>query len=78
MEYQILDHMTLCRFRNEIVDKKAYESLLKKINKALGRHQAIVKTGVIVDVSNYSRPPCSQGRSYLRNGGSEGRGEKVN
>ncbi|XOD68091.1 MAG: hypothetical protein ACMUEL_09575 [Flavobacteriales bacterium Tduv] len=39
------------RFRNEIVAKKAYERLLKKINKKLEKHQAIVKTGVMVDVS---------------------------
>ncbi|XOD66508.1 MAG: transposase [Flavobacteriales bacterium Tduv] len=26
---QILDYTTLCRFRNEIVAKKAYEHLLK-------------------------------------------------
>ncbi|XOD67311.1 MAG: hypothetical protein ACMUEL_04925 [Flavobacteriales bacterium Tduv] len=36
-------------FRNEIVAKKVYEFLLKKINKELGKHQAIVKTGVIVN-----------------------------
>ncbi|XOD67772.1 MAG: hypothetical protein ACMUEL_07670 [Flavobacteriales bacterium Tduv] len=30
MEEQILDHTTLCRFRNEIVVKKAYEILMKK------------------------------------------------
>ncbi|XOD66815.1 MAG: transposase [Flavobacteriales bacterium Tduv] len=49
LEDQILDHTTLCKFRNEIVAKKAYEFLLKKINKELGKHQTIIKTGVIVD-----------------------------
>ncbi|XOD66974.1 MAG: transposase [Flavobacteriales bacterium Tduv] len=49
LENQIPDHTTLCKFRNEIVDKKSYELLLKKINKELEKHQAIVKTGVIVD-----------------------------
>ncbi|XOD66647.1 MAG: hypothetical protein ACMUEL_00930 [Flavobacteriales bacterium Tduv] len=33
MEDQISDHTTLCRFRNEIIAKKAYELLLKKIKK---------------------------------------------
>ncbi|XOD66910.1 MAG: hypothetical protein ACMUEL_02480 [Flavobacteriales bacterium Tduv] len=51
LEDQIPYHTTLCRFRNEIVTKKAYELLLKKINKDLEKHQAIVKTGVIVDAS---------------------------
>ncbi|XOD68157.1 MAG: transposase [Flavobacteriales bacterium Tduv] len=35
LEDQIPDHTTLCRVRNEIVAKKAYELLLKKINKEL-------------------------------------------
>ncbi|XOD66996.1 MAG: transposase [Flavobacteriales bacterium Tduv] len=48
---QIPDHTTLCIFRNEIVAKKAYELLLKKINKELKKHQAIVKTRVMVNVS---------------------------
>ncbi|XOD68152.1 MAG: transposase [Flavobacteriales bacterium Tduv] len=38
LEDQILDHTTLCRVRNEIVAKEAYERLLKKINKELGKH----------------------------------------
>ncbi|XOD67193.1 MAG: hypothetical protein ACMUEL_04235 [Flavobacteriales bacterium Tduv] len=49
MEDQIPDHMTLCRFRNEIVVKKIYKRLLKKINKELEKHQEIVKTEMIVD-----------------------------
>ncbi|XOD67356.1 MAG: transposase [Flavobacteriales bacterium Tduv] len=49
LEDQIPDNTSLCRFRNEIVAKKAYECLLKKINKALEKHQAVVKRGVIVD-----------------------------
>ncbi|XOD67024.1 MAG: transposase [Flavobacteriales bacterium Tduv] len=51
LEDHILNHMTLCRFHNEIVAKKAYGLLLKKINKELEKHQAIVKKGVIVDAS---------------------------
>ncbi|XOD66760.1 MAG: transposase [Flavobacteriales bacterium Tduv] len=35
LKNQILNHTALCRFRNEIVAKKAYKSLLKKINKEL-------------------------------------------
>ncbi|XOD67078.1 MAG: transposase [Flavobacteriales bacterium Tduv] len=37
LEYQIPNHTTLCRFHNEIIAKKAYERLLKKINKELGK-----------------------------------------
>ncbi|XOD67833.1 MAG: transposase [Flavobacteriales bacterium Tduv] len=51
LEDQIPDHTTLCRFRSEILDKKGYERLLKKINKELEKNQVIVKTGVIVEAS---------------------------
>ncbi|XOD68079.1 MAG: hypothetical protein ACMUEL_09490 [Flavobacteriales bacterium Tduv] len=51
MEDQIPDYTTLCRVRNKIVVKNVYERLLKKINKELEKHQAIVKKGVIVDSS---------------------------
>ncbi|XOD66591.1 MAG: transposase [Flavobacteriales bacterium Tduv] len=51
LEDQIPDHTILCRFCNEIVAKKAYEILLKKINKELEKNQAIVKKRVIVGVS---------------------------
>ncbi|XOD66932.1 MAG: transposase [Flavobacteriales bacterium Tduv] len=49
LEDQIPYYTTLCIIRNEIVAKKEYESLLKKVNKGLEKHQAIVKIGVIVD-----------------------------
>ncbi|XOD66978.1 MAG: hypothetical protein ACMUEL_02880 [Flavobacteriales bacterium Tduv] len=45
------DHTTLCKVRNEIIAKKVYKLLLKKINKELEKHQTIVKTRVIVDGS---------------------------
>ncbi|XOD67378.1 MAG: transposase [Flavobacteriales bacterium Tduv] len=51
LEDQILDHTTLRIFRNEIVVKKEYECLLKKINKKLKKHQTIVKKGLIVYAS---------------------------
>ncbi|XOD67426.1 MAG: transposase [Flavobacteriales bacterium Tduv] len=51
LEDQIPDYTTLCRVRNEIVAKNAYEILLKKINKELKKHQAIVKIEVIVNAS---------------------------
>ncbi|XOD67404.1 MAG: hypothetical protein ACMUEL_05460 [Flavobacteriales bacterium Tduv] len=56
LENNTLDHTTLYRFRNEIVVKMEYERLLKKINKELKMHQAIVKTRVIIDSSITVRP----------------------
>ncbi|XOD67400.1 MAG: hypothetical protein ACMUEL_05440 [Flavobacteriales bacterium Tduv] len=78
LEDQIPDYTNLCKFRNGIVAKKAYESLLKKINKVLEKRQDIVKKGVIVDASITVSLPLPKGRSYLRSGGSEGRGAKEN
>ncbi|XOD66500.1 MAG: hypothetical protein ACMUEL_00085 [Flavobacteriales bacterium Tduv] len=54
-------HTTLCKVCNEIVAKKAYERLLKKINKELEKHQAIVKTAVIVDSQYYSESFAPKG-----------------
>ncbi|XOD66778.1 MAG: transposase [Flavobacteriales bacterium Tduv] len=65
LEDKIPDHTTLCKFRNEIVVKKTYEILLKKINKELERHQAIVKTGVIVDARITVRPFAPKGAPYV-------------
>ncbi|XOD66765.1 MAG: hypothetical protein ACMUEL_01610 [Flavobacteriales bacterium Tduv] len=78
MEDQIPDHTTLCRFRNEIVAKKLYESLLKKINKILEKHQAIVKRGVILDCSITVIYFAPNGALPLRSKGSEGRGAIIN
>ncbi|XOD67304.1 MAG: hypothetical protein ACMUEL_04890 [Flavobacteriales bacterium Tduv] len=76
MEDKIQYYMTLCRFCNEIVAKKAYELLLKKINKELEKNQAIVKTGVIVDVSITVSSLAPKGGPTFVGGESEGRGEK--
>ncbi|XOD67906.1 MAG: hypothetical protein ACMUEL_08445 [Flavobacteriales bacterium Tduv] len=62
LKYKISDHTTLYIFSNEIVTKKAYELLLKKINNGLGKHQALVKIGVIVD-AYYSESSCFKGNS---------------
>ncbi|XOD68011.1 MAG: transposase [Flavobacteriales bacterium Tduv] len=51
LEDQIPDHINLCKERNKIIAKKAYENLLKKINQDLEKYQAIFRTGVIVDTN---------------------------
>ncbi|XOD67081.1 MAG: transposase [Flavobacteriales bacterium Tduv] len=61
LENQILDHTTLCIIRNEIVAKKAYDRLLKKINKELEKYQAILKIEAIVDASITMRPIAPKG-----------------
>ncbi|XOD67828.1 MAG: transposase [Flavobacteriales bacterium Tduv] len=65
LEDQIPDHTNICRFCNEIVPKKAYKCLLKKINKELEKHQAILKIGVIVDSSITVSPFVPKGPTYV-------------
>ncbi|XOD68253.1 MAG: transposase [Flavobacteriales bacterium Tduv] len=43
LEDQMPDRTDLCKFCNVIVAKKAYERLLKNINKELEKYQVIVK-----------------------------------
>ncbi|XOD66567.1 MAG: hypothetical protein ACMUEL_00465 [Flavobacteriales bacterium Tduv] len=74
MEDSAKYHMALCKFRNEIVTKKTYELLLKEINKELGKHQAIAKTGVIVDTNITVRPLAPKMGPYLRSSRPEGGG----
>ncbi|XOD68018.1 MAG: transposase [Flavobacteriales bacterium Tduv] len=78
LEDQIPDHTTLCRIRNEIVTKNAYERILKKINKELEKYQAIVKTGVIVNASIAVRSFAPKVAPTYVVVGSEERGEKAN
>ncbi|XOD68183.1 MAG: transposase [Flavobacteriales bacterium Tduv] len=56
LEDNIPDHTTLYKVCNEIIVKKAYKSLLKKMNKELEKNQTILKTGVIVDANITVRP----------------------
>ncbi|XOD67643.1 MAG: transposase [Flavobacteriales bacterium Tduv] len=78
LEDQIPDHTTLCKFRNEIVAKKAYDRLLKNINKELEKYQVILQNRSDSRFQYHSDLPCSQGSSYLRSRGSEGKIGKAN
>ena len=60
----IPDHSTLSRFRSELVRKKAYDRLLRKINKQLEHHGAKVKKGkTIVDASVTVSPYAPKGKT---------------
>jgi IS5 family transposase len=50
------DHSTLSRFRSILTEKKAYDKILKALNKQLEKHKIIVKTGVILDASIIDSP----------------------
>jgi IS5 family transposase len=62
LEQTAPDHSTLSRFRSIMTDKKAYEKLLKELNKQLTKHQIIVKSGVIVDASVIDTPLKPKGK----------------
>lgn len=57
------DHSTLSRFRSIMTQSKAYDKLLKAINKQLEKHNIIVKTGVIVDASIVDTPRKPKGKA---------------
>lgn len=45
LEDAVPDHSTLSRFRSELCEKKAYDRLLRKINKQLKSHKLILTNG---------------------------------
>jgi len=60
----IPDHSTISRFRSELVRKKAYDRLLRKINKQLEHQGAKVKKGkTIVDASVTISPYAPKGKT---------------
>lgn len=56
IEDSVPDHSTLSRFRTELTQKKAYDRLLRKINKQLTNHKLIIKDGLKVDASLTESP----------------------
>jgi len=56
------DHSVMSRFRSELTEKKAFDRLLKKINRQLSSHKVIVKNGIgIVDATITNTPRCPKG-----------------
>ena len=53
------DHSVISRFRSEMTKRKAYDKLLKEINKQLVTHGILVKQGILLDASviDTSRKP---------------------
>ena len=45
------DHSVISRFRTEMTKRKAYDKLLKEINKQLVTHGILVKQGILLDAS---------------------------
>jgi IS5 family transposase len=63
IEDSVPGHSVLSRFRTELTEKRAFERLLKKINKQLVSHKVIIKNGVgIVDATLTDSPRCPDGK----------------
>jgi len=64
IEDNVPDHSVLSRFRSELTYKKAFERLLKKINRQLVAHKVIIRNGVgIVDATLTDTPRCPKGKA---------------
>jgi IS5 family transposase len=64
IEDNVPDHSVLSRFRTELTAKKAFERLLKKINRQLVEHKVIIKNGAgIVDATLTDTPRCPKGKA---------------
>lgn len=62
IEHVSPDHSTICRFRNALVEKGLWDTLLKKINKQLEKHGIMgIKQGVLVDASIVDSPFAPDG-----------------
>ena len=63
LESEVPDHSTLSRFRSELVEKKAYDRLLRKINKQLKSKGIMIKTGrAKIDASITDSPWSPKGK----------------
>ena len=63
LEDDVPDHSTLCRFRNELTEKKAWDRILKKVNKQLVARKIIINKGQIVDASITESPWSPKGKA---------------
>ncbi|SNZ01219.1 IS5 family transposase [Flagellimonas pacifica] len=62
LEDAVPDHSTLSRFRSDLVAKKAYDRILKKVNAQLSSHRLIVRNGSAkVDASLTESPFSPKG-----------------
>lgn len=63
LEDDVPDHSTLCRFRNELTEKKAWDRILRKVNKQLEAKKIKVSKGQIVDASITESPWSPKGKT---------------
>lgn len=64
LEDDVPDHSVISRFRKELTEKKAYDRLLRKINKQIEKRGVIVKTGkAMIDASLTDTPRIPRGKT---------------
>ena len=56
------DHSVLSRFRTLMTQSRAYDKVLKELNKQLEKHKIIVKTGALIDASITTSPRSPSGK----------------
>jgi IS5 family transposase len=66
LEDSIPDHSTLSRFRTEMTKARAFEKLLKAVNKELDKNNLIVNAGIKVDASVTASPNSPKGKKTYR------------
>ncbi len=62
MDESVPDHSVISRFRTELTKKKAYQRILKQLNKQLEEHKILIKTGILVDASISDTPRQPRGK----------------
>jgi IS5 family transposase len=64
VEDDVAAHSVLSRFRSALTQKKAFERLLKKVNRQLAAHKVILKRGTgVIDASITESPFSPSGRT---------------
>jgi IS5 family transposase len=64
IEDNVPDHSVLSRFRSELTEKRAFERLLKKINRQLADNKVIIRNGAgIIDATLTDTPRCPKGKA---------------
>jgi IS5 family transposase len=64
IEDNVPDHSVLSRFRTELTRNKAFDGLLKNINRQLVSHNVIIRNGTgIVDATLTDPPRCPKGKA---------------
>ena len=63
LEDMVPDHSVLSRFRSQLIEKEAFDSIMNLINNQLEAHGILVKTGVKIDATITDSPRKPKGKT---------------